>query len=307
MTIWLMPLVMLERCQDKMDAATLAKLVGKANCRVFGWEDAANEPQRIVLAALITGFDHKDATILCEPSLARKTTRPPDALLIDPIAGVHLIEVKGYALDQIEGIEPGGLLKVRYYGGSDTKSPVAQVRKAMFDIKNAAEQASPSDLTLHFKYWVVFPSISRASWFGRWGSDAYAPPEFLFSDDLPLLADKIRADGQRHLGNKGLSQWPTEQFAYLWRAFGDSSVLYQLPDEREPRRVPVATLGELFDDAAEAYKTLSDEQQRLSSQNWTGGPRLIRGVAGSGKTIVLANNLARRLQRSHKSEELLFC
>ncbi len=207
-----------------MDAATLAKLVGKANCRVFGWEDATNEPQRNVLAVLIHGFDHKDATILCEPSLARKTTRPPDARLIDPIAGVHLIEVKGFALDQIEAIEPGGLLKVRYFGGSDTKTPVAQVRKAMFDIKNAAEQASPSDLTLHFKYWVVLPSISRASWFGRWGSDAYAPPEFLFSDDLTLLADKIRADGQRHLANKGLSQWPADQFAYLWRAFGDSSL-----------------------------------------------------------------------------------
>ena len=247
-----------------MDAATLAKLVGKAKCRVFGWEDAANEPQRNVLAVLIKGFDHPDATILCEPSLARKTTRPPDALLIDPIAGVHLIEVKGYVLDQIEAIEPGGLLKVRYYGGSDTKSPVAQVRKAMFDIKNAAEEASPSDLTLHFKYWVVFTSISRESWFGRWGSDAYAPPEFLFSDDLSLLADKIRADGQRNLANKGLSQWPADQFACVWRAFGDSSVLYHVPEERESRRVPVATLGELFDEAAEAYKTLSDEQQRLS-------------------------------------------
>ncbi len=289
-----------------MDAATLSKLVGKANCRVLGWEDAANEPQRNVLAVLIEGFNHKDAIILCEPSLARRTTRPPDALLIDPIAGVHLIEVKGFALDQIEGIEPGGLLKVRYYGGTDTKSPVAQVRKAMFDIKNAAEQASPSDLTLHFKYWVVFPSISRASWFGRWGPNAYAPPEFLFSDDLSLLAHKIRADGERSLANKGLSRWSADQFAYVRRALGDSSVLYQSPEEREPRRVPVATLGELFDEAAEAYKTLSDEQQRLSSQNWTGGPRLIRGVAGSGKTIVLANNLARRLQRRHRSDELPF-
>ena len=52
--------------------------------------------------------------------------------------------------------------------------------------------------------------------------------------------------------------------------------------------------GELFDEAAEAYKTLSDEQQRLSAQDWAGGPRLVRGVAGSGKTIVLANNLARQ-------------
>ena len=83
----------------------------------------------------------------------------------------------------------------------------------MFDIKNAAEHASPSDVTLHFKYWVVFPSISRASWFWRWGSDAYAPPEFLFSDDL-CLARRARsgADGQRNL-HKGLSQWPADQFA----------------------------------------------------------------------------------------------
>jgi hypothetical protein len=66
----------------------------------------------------------------------------------------------------------------------------------MFDIKNAAEEASPSDLTLHFKYWVVFTSISRESWFGSWGSEVYAPPKFLFSGDLSLLADKIRADEQ---------------------------------------------------------------------------------------------------------------
>jgi hypothetical protein len=176
----------------------------------------------------------------------------------------------------------------------------------MFDIKNAAEESCPTDLVLHFKYWVVFPQISRDSWFSRWGAGAYAPPEFLFADDLSLLAGKVREDGKRNLKNKGLAQWPPDQFACVWRAFGDSSVLYQLPEERESRRVPVAVLGELFDEAAEAYKTLSDEQQRLSSQNWTGGPRLIRGVAGSGKTIVLANNLARRLQRTHGTEELLF-
>ena len=58
------------------------------------------------------------------------------------------------------------------------------------------------------------------------------------------------------------------------------------------------TLGEQFDAAAEAYRALSDHQQRLSGQDWRGGPRLVRGVAGSGKTVVLANNLARRLERT---------
>ena len=97
-----------------MNADALAKVVERARCRVFGQEDAANDPQRDVLAALIRGFDHTDATVLCEPSLARKTARPPDAVLVDPDAGVHVVEVKGVALDQVEAIEPGGQLKIRY-------------------------------------------------------------------------------------------------------------------------------------------------------------------------------------------------
>src|SRR3954453_14858785 len=62
----------------------------------------------------------------------------------------------------------------------------------------------------------------------------------------------------------------------------------------------------MFDEAAESYKTLSDEQQKLSAQDWRGGPRLVRGVAGSGKTIVLANNLARRLGKGLGDGETLF-
>jgi superfamily I DNA and RNA helicase len=111
---------------------------------------------------------------------------------------------------------------------------------------------------------------------------------------------------QRQLANQGLDRWPADQFACVWKAFGDSSVLYHLPEEREARRVPEATLGELYDEAAESYKTLSDEQQKLSVQDWRGGPRLVRGVAGSGKTIVLANNLARRLGKGLGNGETLF-
>jgi hypothetical protein len=281
-----------------MRADELAKLVENARCRVFGHEDAGNAPQREVLAALIRGFDRLDATILCEPSLARKTTRPPDAVLVDPTAGVHVVEVKGVTLDQIEAIEPGGLLKIRYGGlVVPQKNPVAQARNAMFDIRDAAARSCDGELTLPFKYWVVLPSIGRAAWFARWGDGAFAPPELLFAEDLPGLAVNLLEAGRRALANHGLTQWPADQLAPVWRAFGDSSVLYHPPEEREPRRVPEATLGELFDEAADAYKVLSEDQQRLSAQDWSGGPRLVRGVAGSGKTIVLANNLARRLAR----------
>ena len=78
-----------------MKRTELANLIRNTGCRVIGAEDASNDAQREVLAALIAGHNESDSTILCEPSLARKTTRPPDAVLVDLIAGVHVIEVKG--------------------------------------------------------------------------------------------------------------------------------------------------------------------------------------------------------------------
>jgi len=251
-----------------MKAEALAKLVRASTCRVFGHEDAGNAPQRTVLAALIRGFDHPDATVLCEPSLARKSNRPPDAVQIDPVAGIHVVEVKGVRLDQVEAIELGGLLQIRYDGlVHKSKSPFAQARNAMFDVRDATVRSFEGELTLPFQYWVVMPSIRRSEWFGRWGPDAFASPELRFAEDLPDLARKMKDFGQRQLANQGLERWPADQFARVWKAFGDSSVLYHEPEEREARRVPEATLGELFDDAAESYKTLSDEQQRLSSQD----------------------------------------
>lgn len=282
----------------------LHKLVSSAACRVFGWEDASNDPHRAVLGKLITGFNHRDATILCEPSLARTSKRPPDVVLVAPMAGIHVIEVKGHLLSEIEAIEPGGLLRFRYDHGAKSKSPLAQVRSAMFDIKNATEKGFEGNLDLPFKYWVAFPRISRSEWFSRWGTSAFCPPEFIFSEDMTDLAEPLRSVGRKQLANLGIESWPSEQLAAIWKAFGDSSVLYHRPEDRESRRVPEGTMGDLFDEAAEAYKTLSDEQQRLSAQNWREGPRLIRGVAGSGKTIVLANNLARRLQRTQGSQSL---
>ncbi len=282
----------------------LERLVNSAKCRVFGWEDAGNDAHRQTMASLVQGFNHPDATVLCEPSLARTTKRPPDLVLVDTVAGLHVIEVKGHDLDQIEAIEPGGQLRFRYESGNRTRNPVAQVRSAMFDVKNATEQAFDGDLFLSFKYWVAFPRISKATWLARWGDQAYCPNEFIFSEDLAGLGDRLRSIGQIQLANLGMKSWPADQIAAVWAAFGDSSVLFHGPEEREVRRVPEGTLGELFDEAAETYKTLSDEQQKLSSQNWHEGPRLIRGVAGSGKTIVLANNLARRLQRLQVENDL---
>ena len=133
-----------------MSRQALENLVRSAKCRVFGWEEAGNDSHRGVLAILIQGCG-RDSAILCEPSLARKTTRPPDVVFVDPLAGIHVIEVKGVTLDQIEDLEPGGAFRIRYDNGVRSRSPIAQVRTAMFDIKDAVERSITGDLVLPFE------------------------------------------------------------------------------------------------------------------------------------------------------------
>ena len=66
-----------------MNREQLAKIVQQSNCRVIGWEAVRNEGHRVSLAVLIQAFDNTESAVVCEPSLARKTTRPPDIVLIE--------------------------------------------------------------------------------------------------------------------------------------------------------------------------------------------------------------------------------
>ncbi len=60
---------------------------------------------------------------------------------------------------------------------------------------------------------------------------------------------------------------------------------------------PKHSLGEQFASRRTMRPILSQEQQRLSELELDGKPRLIRGVAGSGKSVVLSNWVARTAER----------
>jgi hypothetical protein len=60
---------------------------------------------------------------------------------------------------------------------------------------------------------------------------------------------------------------------------------------------PTGGMGKQIAQRKEMKPVLSQEQQRLTNLNLDGKPRLVRGVAGSGKSIVLCNWLAKTVQR----------
>ena len=62
-------------------------------------------------------------------------------------------------------------------------------------------------------------------------------------------------------------------------------------------------MGDQFAQRKEMKPILSQEQQRLTNLALDGKPRLVRGVAGSGKSIVLCNWLARTARRMADEKE----
>ena len=65
----------------------------------------------------------------------------------------------------------------------------------------------------------------------------------------------------------------------------------------ETKQNAKSRLGEQISRRKDMTPVLSQEQQRLTNLNVDGKPRLVRGVAGSGKSIVLCNWLAKTVKR----------
>ena len=166
----------------------------------------------------------------------------------------------------------------------------------MFDIKHStARYCDRYELDIRFEYWVVWPRIRKTEWHEKFGKDAFRPKEMIFQETLKSSGLEDVLAGDYRIEESIDRESHAQQLKCVLKAFGDSSVLYPEPGGRPARRVGEETLGARFDEASESYKGLSEEQQKLSEMSWEEGPRQVRGVAGSGKTVVLANNMAREL------------
>lgn len=88
----------------------------------------------------------------------------------------------------------------------------------------------------------------------------------------------------------------------ICRFRGGKHELVEVPGKIRPKKpgalgLRTGGLGEQIALRQELRPVLSNEQQRLCGYDMDGGPRLVRGVAGSGKTAVLAHWLAKTLKQ----------
>jgi superfamily I DNA and RNA helicase len=286
-----------------MDFSTEIK---RLRCRLVDYEEARTTTHQEALLILAQTFDYDGVTILCEPSVVGAKSGAPDIVVIDPLSGAHIFEVKGVHLDQIRAVNAGGAIEITYQSSTSRKDPSRQARQSMFDLKDAASRHFNGDLNVPFHSWVIFPSISRSEWDEKFGEAVSTRSDVLFSNDL-LSSDlkrRLQHDGIKRLSNFQMTQCPALQMRSIMAAFGDSEILK--PKARTGPLPPKDTKGRVLSEINAETPMLSKQQQSLTSRVWDDGPRLLRGVAGSGKTVVLATQVARMVERLYKGQSELF-
>src|SRR5260221_3828291 len=278
----------------------LKGVVRDSTIKLIGYEMVKNDAEAVLLMAVIKAYGSSAAGfIYASPSRAKSTLFPPDVVLCHPDVGLLVVEAKSHSLDVIQGIEAGSIF-IRYQGQNTPKNPIRQAEDQMFEIKHAIEKLLRDQYDSPLvNCMVAFPYIKEADWIGKAYDEAHTSSQLLFREqglNPALLKLLINALVQETLKRSGKTKpLALDQIDIILRVFGNSDVI------NEPRLsrdwVEPNKLGSEIDDMVISEKYLSEEQ-KVYSQLATGQyPRVIRGVAGSGKSIVLANLVARYLHR----------
>ncbi len=213
----------------------------------------------------------------------------PDFVVLHPRRGLLILETKDWKLETIRNasrqaweIVPDGRTKV-------VINPLAQARHCAIQVVNALERDAQlvhaegphrGKLAFPWGHGVVFTRITRAQFEAAGLAEAVEPHHVICSDEMTEAADP-EAFQQR-----------------LWNmfphAFGQVMSLPQLDRARWIMfpQVRVETTGALFDDKdveAEVPELMRvmDLQQEQLARSLGDGHRVIHGVAGSGKTMIL--------------------
>jgi hypothetical protein len=285
----------------------LISAVRDATLRVIGQDLVKNNAEARVLTAVVRAFGEAAAGfVYAAPSRAQSSSRPPDVVLCHPDVGLLVIEAKGLPIRQIQGIEAGAIF-IRYEGYNRPDNVVRQVEDQLFEIEldlmKLLRDRRAKPLTNSM---VAFPLISESDWVGRGYDKALPGGQLLFReqiDDPQRLRRRVLALVGETLRQTSKPQPITlAQIEVVAQVFGNSDVI----NEKRPPRAQVerTSLGGYVDEMMALEKYLSEEQKELSRLAIGEFPRLVRGVAGSGKSVVLANMVGRYLHRRLESLDL---
>lgn len=208
--------------------------------------------------------------------------RHPDFVIIDPLQGIIFLEVKDWRLPTLRHADPQTVILETQDGRKEQLNPLEQVRQyacSTINMLSKDPRLQQKDkykgkLNLAWTYGVVFTNITR----GQLKSlSADGAADLIFPQMLTICQDEMTESTSPHDFRKKISGMFTTRFRPLIT-----------PERRDILRQHL--FPEIIIPARKAESGLlrvMDMQQEILARNIGEGHRVIHGVAGSGKTLIL--------------------
>ncbi|MDR2000720.1 MAG: NERD domain-containing protein [Zoogloeaceae bacterium] len=211
----------------------------------------------------------------------------PDFVIIHPRRGILILETKHWRLDTIQEVNPQTWVIVEEGRPKEVINPIEQAHRDAIEVVNALERdpqlvqtdgSHRGKLVFPWGYGVVLTNITRSQ-FEQSGLEQAIKPHLVICKDEMLESAEPEGFQQR-------------LWSMLPYAFGKAISLPQLERVRWImfRQVRIPVQGNLFADDADELPDIMrvmDLQQEQLARSLGEGHRVIHGVAGSGKTMIL--------------------
>jgi len=215
----------------------------------------------------------------------------PDILILHPVWGLNVIEVKGCFINNVEAIA-GPIWYMRNWY-EDQMAPLQQADKHMWAIVDRLKEFRYGILRddngyckLTHRSFVALPFITEQEWREKFGSNLAEPKwQSIFSTNLEPgeLKNRLSNVPIRKQGAITEDEW-NAAIAVLM----GSEALQTIPRRPSKRDNNKASMLRQVEEMMRAF----DLQQHKVAVQTPAGPQRIRGLAGTGKTVVLAQKAA---------------
>ncbi len=212
--------------------------------------------------------------------------READFVVLHRRYGLVVIECKGYRIDHIESIE-GSRWSLRGTT-QEYAAPYSQARDHGFRLRSPmmreptlVDERGNCHITM--TPLVALPNVGREEWVERGFDDLPSAPRVLLRDDL--TKSSLREAFESLPGDTELT---AEQYVDARAVLGGGQAI---SGERGPVLADGDTKAGLYETVEKGLKRLDERQEEIGVQI-PDGPQQIRGIAGSGKTALVARKAA---------------
>jgi len=239
---------------------------------------------------------HLEDDYLCWYELpVGKRQRYSDFILLHPLRGLLLLEVKDWELETIQKMDRASATLITPQGVKVVSNPLEQVRQCAYQLVNRLEKDPQliaqsgrykGHLVLPYGYGVVLSSITRKQFDATDLGEVLPPHQTICKDEM---VESVGVEAfQERLWNMFNVQFPQvlslpQIDRIRWHLFPEvrintgsqESLFTEEPDE--------SSVDVLLPDLIKVM----DMQQELLARSLGEGHRVIQGVAGSGKPLIL--------------------